>query len=96
MNFTKIKQDLQTLFDSLHEKSQLGEAPDEEECVQFVRLLKLMQRDAPSEWADECDDFVHMAGELHVTVRKGNLPEAVRLIEALSEAKDYCHRTFKD
>ncbi|MGE4297458.1 MAG: GAK system XXXCH domain-containing protein [Desulfovibrionaceae bacterium] len=96
MNFTKLKQDLQTLFNTLREKALLGEAPTEEECTQFVRLLKLMQRDAATEWADECDDFVHMAGELHVSVRKGNIPESVRLIEALSEAKAYCHRTFKD
>jgi hypothetical protein len=36
-----------------------------------------------------------LANQLLQTVKKGKLEDAIRLIDSLQDAQDYCHRTYK-
>ena len=52
-----------------------------------------MQAEEP--WVGEAEDFAHLANQLLQTVKKGKREDAIRLVDSLQDALDFCHRTFK-
>ena len=94
MDFHALKKDMESVFNSIQDNALAGELPAEQDANEFVRLAKVMHMHAKEDWADECEDFVHLASQLQAAVRKGNVHDATLLAESLSESKTYCHRTF--
>jgi len=95
MVFTQLKKEIESAFAQIQEAAEAGEMPQLEHVGVFVRLARLMQTHAAEEWAGECEDFVHLAAQLHRTVKNDNVQDAILLVEALNDARNYCHRTFK-
>lgn len=95
MQFQALKQELQTLFDKIHSSADAGNIPEIEDVKKFVRLCNQMQYNAPEEWALEADDFMHMASQLHQSVKNSHLEHIMPIIQSLEDAKNYCHRSFK-
>ncbi len=96
MNFTALKQNLQEAYDVIVAKINDNQLPEVAEANTFARLATQMHMTANDDWADQAEDFAHLAAEFLQTVKKGQLEDAVMLIESLNEAQTYCHRTFKD
>jgi XXXCH domain-containing protein len=46
-------------------------------------------------WADELEDFVHMAKQLLQAVKHGKVEDCILIVDSLNDAQEYCHRTFK-
>jgi len=95
MDFKRLKQELDTVFEKIKSMSENGDLPPVEEVKHFVRLCDQMQTMAHEDWAFEADDFTHLARELLQTLRQGRAQEFFPLIDSLEVAKNYCHRTFK-
>ncbi|WP_027183802.1 GAK system XXXCH domain-containing protein [Desulfovibrio inopinatus] len=96
MNFTALKQNLQEAYDAIVAKINDNQLPEVAEVNTFVRLTTQMHMTADEGWVDQAEDFAHLATEFLQAVKKGQLEDAVMLIESLNEAQTYCHRTFKD
>ncbi len=95
MNFTRLKQELDTVFERIKSVSENGELPPVDDVKHFVRLCDQFQSRADEDWAFEADDFTHLAKELLQALRQGRNQEFFPLIDSLEVAKNYCHRTFK-
>ena len=95
MSFASLKQELDTVFNTIQEKSSTGGMPETADIQQFVRLATRIQSFAEDEWADEYEDFSQLAQQLLHAVKKNQLQDAIRLVESLNDAKSYCHRDFK-
>jgi XXXCH domain-containing protein len=94
MDFHALKKDMESVFNSIQDNALSGELPSEQDANEFFRLAKVMQNGAKEDWADECEDFVHLASQLQMAVRKGNVHDATLLAESLNESRTYCHRMF--
>ncbi len=94
MDFHALKQDMESVFNSILDNALSGELPSEQDANEFFRLARVMQNHAKENWADECEDFVHLALQLQMAVRKGNVHDSTLLAESLSESRTYCHRMF--
>ena len=55
-----------------------------------------LQNFATDDWAYEAEDFAHLANQLISAVKTEDIQEIYSLITALEDAKNYCHRSFKD
>ncbi len=95
MEFSQVKQSLQSIFGDIQDQVQQGQLPSEETVSSFLRLATRMHSLAEEEWADECEDFHHLVKELLRVVKKGSIEEAVLLVEALDDAQAYCHQSFR-
>ena len=95
MDFRALKASLEKNFQEIYDRIQEGQAPDEKVVNQFVRLSTQLHVQAEDAWAGEAEDFAHLASQLLLAVRKGKLEDAIRLVDSLQDAQDYCHRTFK-
>lgn len=91
-----LKNDLDTVFEAILEKTKIGELPSERETEHFERLSRKFLSLAEDIWIDECEDFVHLTNQLLKAVKKGQAHDAIQLVEALNDARTYCHRTYKD
>ena len=96
MDLKKLKNDLEAIFQSIQGHTDHGEMPLEQEVSIFVRLTVQMQNLADDEWIDECIDFTQLANQLLHAVKKGQVQDSILLVESLSDAKSFCHRTFRD
>lgn len=94
MDFPTLKNDLDSAFGQLLDNTDHGEMPDKNVVDTFVRLCRMLHNQAPDDWVGEAEDFAHLAVKLQQAVKRGELQEAVMLVESLDAAKDYCHRTF--
>ncbi|MBI4806942.1 MAG: GAK system XXXCH domain-containing protein [Desulfovibrio sp.] len=95
MDFLALKRALDDSFKVILEAAQDGQIPDEKLVNQFARLSTQLHVQADDVWAGEAEDFAHLANQLLQTVKKGKLEDAIRLIDSLQDAQDYCHRTYK-
>lgn len=95
MDFRALKTSLEEKFQSILDAVQDGQLPDEQLVNQFVRLSTQLHVQAEEDWAGEAEDFAHLANQLLQTVKKGKREDAIRLVDSLQDAQDFCHRTFK-
>lgn len=94
MEMKKIKQEMQALFSTIQERTQLGELPSLQDTAQFERLARKLLTLAEEDWVDECEDFVHIVDQLHKSVKQGFLADSILLVESLDDARTFCHRTY--
>lgn len=94
MEMKKLKQEMQSLFATIQESTQLGELPSLQETAQFERLARRLLTMASEDWMDECEDFVHIVDQLHKSVKQGQASDAILLVESIADAKTFCHRTY--
>ena len=95
MDFRGLKASLDEVFQTILETIQDGRVPEEAVIVQFVRLATQLHMQAGEDWAGEAEDFAHLANQLLLAVKKGKREDAIRLVDSLQDAQDYCHRTYK-
>lgn len=96
MEFAALKAGLEAAFSQIHTRATHGELPEIDTVGSFVRLCRQLHTQAPDQWADEAEDFAHMAEKLLQAVKNNAVEESVLCVESLSEAQTYCHRMFKD
>lgn len=94
MEMKRLKQELNQLFTAILERAELGELPALQDTAAFERLARRFLTIADDAWLDECEDFVHIADELHKCVKQGNTADAILLVESLDDARTFCHRTY--
>ncbi len=94
MEMKEVKQELQKLFDIIQESTQVGELPSLDDVHNFSRLSRRFLTFAEEEWMEECDDFVHIADQLLKSVKRGEVSDAILLVESISDARTFCHRTY--
>ena len=95
MDFRVLKASLEDTFQKILDLVQDGQLPDEKLVNQFVRLSTQLHVQADEDWVGEAEDFAHLANQLLQTVKKGKREDAIRLVDSLQDAQDYCHRTYK-
>ncbi len=96
MEFKTTKRDLEAVFTQIQSQVADVTLPDEETVNRFARLARKMHQLADENWMDEAEDFSHLAGQLLIAVKKGDVEGAVMLVESLDDAQAFCHRTFRD
>jgi XXXCH domain-containing protein len=96
MEFQATKRDLEVVFANIQSQVEDASLPDEEAVNRFVRLARKMYQLAKNEWAEEAEDFSHLAGQLLIAVKKGDVEGCVMLVEALGDAQSFCHRSFRE
>lgn len=94
MEMKKLKQEMDALFTTIQEQTQLGELPAAADVAHFERLARRMMTMAEEDWVDECEDFVHIVDQLHKSVKQGLTADAILLVESIHDAKTFCHRTY--
>lgn len=95
MDFRALKASMDEAFQSILEILQDGQLPEEKLVNNFARLCTQLHVQAGDDWAGEAEDFAHLANQLLQSVKKGKREDAIRLVDSLQDAQDYCHRTYK-
>ncbi len=95
MDFSRVKQELQTRFDAIQAHANEGDLPSASDAQALFRMATQMHKLAPDEWADEAADFLQLVEELHACVKKGLLQDAILIVDSLDDARTFCHRTFR-
>ncbi|WP_243357659.1 GAK system XXXCH domain-containing protein [Fundidesulfovibrio terrae] len=95
MDFRALKTALDDAFQGILEVTQDGQIPEEKIVNQFARLSTQLHAQADEVWVGEAEDFAHLANQLLQAVKKGKREDAIRLVDSLQDAQDYCHRTYK-
>ncbi len=96
MDFKELKAKMDGLFKNLMDTVEEGGLPDLEVVKEFTRLATRLQNFATDDWAFEAEDFAHLAKQLIGAVKSKDQQEFYSLITALDDAKNYCHRSFRD
>jgi XXXCH domain-containing protein len=94
MDFSALKAKLDILFAALQQTTEAGELPALSEVTTFVLLVEKMHMNAPDDWLNEAEDFLHLARQLLFAVKHGRVQDAVLLLDALQDAREFCHRTY--
>lgn len=94
MEFSTIKVQLERVFLVLQKSAESGELPLQADVAKFVQLAEKMHMNALDEWVNEAEDFLHLARQLHLAVKHERVQDGVLLLDALQDAKEYCHRIF--
>ncbi|PTN36526.1 GAK system XXXCH domain-containing protein [Desulfonatronum sp. SC1] len=95
MNFPALKNQMQELFLAIQQAADSGELPALNEVASFLQATEKMTINAQEAWHSEAEDFLHLTRQLHMVVKKRNVQEAVLLLDALRDAQEFCHRSFK-
>jgi XXXCH domain-containing protein len=96
MEFQTTKRDLEEVFAKIRSQVEDASLPDEEAVNRLVRLARKMYQAAKNDWADEAEDFLHLAGQLLIAVKKADVEGCVMLVESLEDAQSFCHRSFRE
>lgn len=95
MDFRALKASLEQTFQAIVDATQDAQIPDEALVNKFSRQCTQLHMQAEEPWVGEAEDFAHLANQLLQTVKKGKREDAIRLVDSLQDAQDFCHRTFK-
>lgn len=95
MKLKEYKKKLAQSFFELKKFTKQGELPPLPAVENFYNLAQKLTSYANEEWLEEAEDFVILAKKLKQSSQKGELKECIMLINSLSEARSYCHKTFK-
>lgn len=94
MNFSALKSQMRELFSTIQQATDSGELPALNDVTAFLQATEKMTMNATDAWLSEAEDFLHLTRQLHIVVKKKNIPEAVLILDALRDAQEFCHRTF--
>jgi len=89
MNVSALKIQLETLFTALRQRAEAGELPALSDVATFVQLAEQTHMNAQDNWLSEAEDFLHLARQLHSAVKHGRVQDAVLLLDALQDAKEF-------
>lgn len=95
MDFQTLKSDLVTVFTSMQRSTDAGDLPTIQDVAFFVSLTTKLHMNAPNEWIGEAEDFLHLARQLQSSVKHQHVQDAVLLMDALHDAQEFCHRTYR-
>ncbi len=95
MNFPALKNQMHVSFSAIQQAADSGELPNLRDVTAFLQATEKMNMVADDAWHSESEDFLHLTRQLHMVVKKQNFQEAVLLLDALRDAQEFCHRTFK-
>jgi XXXCH domain-containing protein len=95
MDFRFLKASMDEAFQTILDVTQDGQLPEEKLLIHFSRLSTQLHVQADEDWVGEAEDFAHLANQLLIAVKKGERQDAIRLVDSLRDAQDFCHRTFK-
>ena len=95
MDFRELKASMDEVFQTILGIIQDGQIPEETVVTQFARLATQLHLQAGEAWAGEAEDFAHLANQLLLVVKKGKRADAIRLVDSLQDAQDYCHRMYR-
>ena len=95
MDFKKLKQEMETVFNTISEAALAGDPPKEDDASLLLRLSRQMHSMADEAWETESEDFSHLANQLLHAVKKGETQDAIMIVESLNDAQSYCHQTFR-
>jgi XXXCH domain-containing protein len=95
MQFKQLKLELDRVFSRIQQQSSDGELPSLEDVKAFAHYCSRMQTQAPEEWAEEADDFSHLATQLLRSVKNEDIQSVLPLLDSLDDAMSFCHRTFR-
>lgn len=95
MNFATMKHKMDTLFHALLQTAETGDLPSTNNVRDFLFLAEKMHFSADESWHNESEDFLHLTRQLQKVVKQGNFQETVRLIDALHDAREFCHQSFR-
>ncbi len=96
MDFQTLKKDLDAIFTTLQRSTEAGDLPTIQDVMRFISLTEKMHMNAPDEWVNEAEDFLHLARQLHSSVKHHQVQDAVLLLDALHDAQEFCHRTYRN
>ncbi len=96
MDFKTYKKKLEGIFTRINEILEEGDIPEISLIKDFTRLASRLQNYATDEWSYEAEDFAHLANQLISAVKGNDFQEIYRLISSLEDAKNYCHRSFRE
>jgi XXXCH domain-containing protein len=94
MDMKSIKQELRIVFAAILERAKVGELPLESDVILLEKLARRFLTHAADAWIDECDDLVHIAAQLTKCVKRGEVHDAILLVESISDAMNFCHRSY--
>ncbi|WP_035271700.1 GAK system XXXCH domain-containing protein [Desulfonatronum thiodismutans] len=95
MNFPAIKSQMLDLFTAIMQAADSGELPALKDVTSFLQATEKMAMNATEAWHSEAEDFLHLTRQLHMVVKKQNIQESVLILDALQDAQEFCHRSFK-
>lgn len=95
MDLHTIKNELDTLFQALTQSAVAGDLPNLNNALRFSQLAEKMHMHAPDDWESEAEDFLHLARQLHLAVKREDFQDSVLLLEALRDAQHFCHRIYR-
>ncbi len=78
----------------MQQGAEAGELPALSEVTTFVQLAVKMHISAPDAWLSEAEDFLHLAKQLHSAAKYDRVQDTILLLDALQDAKEFCHRTY--
>ena len=96
MDLKKLMRELNEVFEKIKAQSKEGAVPELDLVKKFVRLCGQLQAGAPDEWAEEADDFLHLANQLYQSTKNKSEKDVIPLVDSLEDSMDFCHRTFRD
>lgn len=96
MDFRTFKHELDAVFSALQRSTEAGDLPAMQDVTHFISLAEKLHMHAPDDWLSESEDFLHLARQLHSSVKHLRVQDAVLLMDALKDAQEFCHRTYRD
>ena len=95
MNFPALKSQMHELFSAIQQAADSGDLPALKDVTSFLQATEKMTMNANEAWHSEAEDFLHLTRQLHMVVKKQSIQEAVLILDALRDAQEFCHRSFK-
>ncbi|HDQ39430.1 MAG TPA: GAK system XXXCH domain-containing protein [Desulfonatronum sp.] len=96
MDFHNLKRHLNTFFSALQRSADAGELPQLSDAASFVLFAEKMHMNASDDWLPEAEDFLHLARQLHSAIKHKKIQDTVLLMDALQDAQEFCHRTYRE
>ncbi|MFP4070732.1 MAG: GAK system XXXCH domain-containing protein [Desulfovibrionales bacterium] len=94
MDLNELTSSLGNQLETISQKSEQGETPDESTALEFHRNCMKLMSVAPDEWYEEAEDFAHLANQLCKAVKQNRTKEAVLLVDSLGDAYNYLSTCF--
>ncbi|MFW5730155.1 MAG: GAK system XXXCH domain-containing protein [Desulfonatronovibrionaceae bacterium] len=94
MEFKTLKQEMEKVYQTIAQDIEGSHMPDLTVLQEFTRLARMLPMVAQDDWADEAEDFSHLANQLLQAARKNDFKTLVQLLDSLNDAQQFCHKTF--
>lgn len=94
MEFKTLKQEMEKVYQKIAQDIEVNHMPDLGVLHEFTRLARMLPMVAADDWADEAEDFSHLATQLLQAAKKNDFKTLVQLLDSLNDAQQFCHKTF--